>query len=318
MFVLDVPPVDPHMMPWVVFWFRCIQLTPPAVLTCPHAVAQLPYTRRKPLPYRKLAVPLPDPVFRAGKRSAAGAPATPALQADSESQAPSWRQWIAKLTPSRLTRGSYATQAVGSEPIARGSSSPPENPDAPGSEGASADLDSSQPELNPMTNAAASQGPGAIRAGKRDPPSAKAGPRSNAPAPSPPATDTLKLSSKSTPRENTQREANTHPEASTAAPAAERPHGGYLRHLFWYNTAVLVLTLLLSLAACLMQSETWRVLGSLYWIRVIYGLLAFPFVVFKFPLAMRLFVCPAVTGYDEHGRVAMSIGSRRDPVAASS
>lgn len=52
---------------------------------------------------------------------------------------------------------------------------------------------------------------------------------------------------------------------------------------------------------------------GLYWIRTLYGLLSAPFLVFKLPLVMRLYVCARQTGYDSEGRTqryttAVSIG----------
>ena len=84
-----------------------------------------------------------------------------------------------------------------------------------------------------------------------------------------------------------------------------RQRGGYLQHLFWYNSVVLAVTLLLSCVTFATMTKPSLVFAALYWVRVWHGLMSLPFVVFKLPLANRLLVGAVPTGYDRYGNTVV-------------
>eukprot|EP01138_Halocafeteria_seosinensis_P001233 gb/GECG01001262.1/.p1 GENE.gb/GECG01001262.1/~~gb/GECG01001262.1/.p1 ORF type:complete len:659 (+),score=62.77 gb/GECG01001262.1/:1-1977(+) len=96
--------------------------------------------------------------------------------------------------------------------------------------------------------------------------------------------------------------------------------GGYLTSMYKYYVSIVSITVLSSVVIvyCMADEPQWKQLGSLFWIRVAYGLLSFPFVVFKLPLAMQLFVCSTPTAYDQHGRTVLRYGNAEYPRDPSS
>jgi len=112
--------------------------------------------------------------------------------------------------------------------------------------------------------------------------------------------------------------------------------GGRLMRLFWFDTVVVGLMVFLIVVVLLLHEENvafiraaagfpgdatstsvasedkftglhgWQVQATLYWIRTLYGLLAFPFVVFKLPLMGGLLTRAKQTGYDQRGRTRLS------------
>jgi hypothetical protein len=89
--------------------------------------------------------------------------------------------------------------------------------------------------------------------------------------------------------------------------------GGYLVHMFWFNSVVLAATLLLALGVVTAARDRAVVFMSLYWIRVLHGLLSLPFLVFKLPLVMRIYVGATPTGYDERGSTVVCMAQQEVP-----
>jgi hypothetical protein len=114
--------------------------------------------------------------------------------------------------------------------------------------------------------------------------------------------------------------------AAVARPAGGRRHapGGILHALYGYHCAFALVCVVIAAAAAaadavsiaaasdgangvaagaLAGSAPPPLLGpTLFWLRVLYGLLSAPFIVFKLPGVMRLYVCDRPTGYDALGR----------------
>ena len=85
-------------------------------------------------------------------------------------------------------------------------------------------------------------------------------------------------------------------------------HGAYLGDLFLYDAFVFLLALSLVGVTLLMEPESnadgnseWRVYSQLYWIRVLTGYLAFPFLIFKIPGLNKLLMHTSRTGYNRFG-----------------
>ena len=49
--------------------------------------------------------------------------------------------------------------------------------------------------------------------------------------------------------------------------------------------------------------QDWKFRQTLYWGKVLYGMLSVPYLLFSLPLAKRLFTHARPTGYDKHGRL---------------
>eukprot|EP00941_MAST-03F_sp_MAST-3F-sp1_P003258 g3258.t1 len=81
--------------------------------------------------------------------------------------------------------------------------------------------------------------------------------------------------------------------------------GGRLPQMLFYDTIIVVLSLLLVIityiAGHTFDIVEWQLNATLYWIKVFYGLLCFPFVFFKLPVLERFLLHTSKTGYDELG-----------------
>lgn len=77
--------------------------------------------------------------------------------------------------------------------------------------------------------------------------------------------------------------------------------GGVVRRMYAYLTVIIVMTVALGGVAWLLCPTQWQLLATLYWIRVIFGLLSAPFVVFKIPLVSKLLVPARKTSYNQVG-----------------
>jgi hypothetical protein len=87
--------------------------------------------------------------------------------------------------------------------------------------------------------------------------------------------------------------------------ACSRPlgnRGGALQNMFLYHSIILLCTGMLCVFAMFLQLPRWKLLTTLYTLRVLHGLACFPFVCFKVPFVVRFFVCQVSTGYDTKGR----------------
>ncbi|KAH9256839.1 hypothetical protein BASA81_004952 [Batrachochytrium salamandrivorans] len=92
-----------------------------------------------------------------------------------------------------------------------------------------------------------------------------------------------------------------------------RIRGGRLGQMFWWeSTCVLVVVAMGLMALYLFQvhQHTGRLLTELYWLKVIFGLLSLPFLVFKIPILSTLLMQVRATGYDPNGRVVLHTKSR--------
>lgn len=92
-----------------------------------------------------------------------------------------------------------------------------------------------------------------------------------------------------------------------------RTRGGRLGQMFWWeSTCVLVVVGMGMVAMYLFQAHqhTGRLLTELYWLKVIFGLLSLPFLVFKIPILSTLLMQVRATGYDPNGRVVLHTKSR--------
>eukprot|EP00948_MAST-09A_sp_MAST-9A-sp1_P003703 g3703.t1 len=85
---------------------------------------------------------------------------------------------------------------------------------------------------------------------------------------------------------------------------AHLARGGHLLRYFWYDTAMVFISIVLILLALSVTSfENWQLLSTLYWIRTFYGLSCVPFVLYKIPIFLRLFTHAHKTGYDRYGQI---------------
>eukprot|EP00924_Labyrinthula_sp_SR-Ha-C_P005795 maker-scaffold_14-snap-gene-5.67-mRNA-1 protein AED:0.36 eAED:0.38 QI:0/0/0/0.75/1/1/4/0/594 len=84
--------------------------------------------------------------------------------------------------------------------------------------------------------------------------------------------------------------------------------GGRLMALFWLDTlAVFLILALMSLIYYNFSEDSFKANTSYYWVRTIYGLLSFPFVVFKLPVLGGLLTAAKPTGYNQEGKTVLKI-----------
>lgn len=91
-----------------------------------------------------------------------------------------------------------------------------------------------------------------------------------------------------------------------------------MARLFPFLTAMVVVTLVAFVVAWLALGHApWRVRLTWFWIRVVYGLLSAPFVVFQIPGVSSVVLGIEPTGYDARGRTVLTRPPRpaSDPVA---
>ena len=94
----------------------------------------------------------------------------------------------------------------------------------------------------------------------------------------------------------------------------KRQKGGRLPGMFWYDTGCICLVVVLGLVAWgPLAQEGWQLRTTLYWLRVVYGLLSLPFVLFKLPVLNSLLTQVQSTGYDQQGKVVLSVKSKFVP-----
>jgi hypothetical protein len=93
--------------------------------------------------------------------------------------------------------------------------------------------------------------------------------------------------------------------------AADRPRGGRLTVLYKYHSACVFMVISLGWGAHFVIGQTgWQLMATLYWLKVLFGLLAVPFVLFKIPFINTLLMQVRATGYDTRGRVVIHVRPR--------
>jgi len=97
--------------------------------------------------------------------------------------------------------------------------------------------------------------------------------------------------------------------------AIKRGRGGKLRYLFVWDILTFALTLALMIWAAVqgptetaansqLHERNWRLTQTLWWCKVLYGVLAIPFVIFKIPVLFTLLTHAKPTGYAFNGVTA--------------
>lgn len=87
-----------------------------------------------------------------------------------------------------------------------------------------------------------------------------------------------------------------------------KERGGKLRSWLIFDTVIFLLAagcviLIVALKGAAVLSIDWKFRQTLYWAKVLYGLLSTPYMLFKLPLAPRLITHARPTGYDKAGRL---------------
>ena len=80
--------------------------------------------------------------------------------------------------------------------------------------------------------------------------------------------------------------------------------GGQLTKMFWYTSTAVVIAIV-AVIASLISASGWRLHQTLFWIRTVYCLTLFPFVIFKLPMMNSLLTHSHKTGYDAQGRTCI-------------
>jgi len=84
--------------------------------------------------------------------------------------------------------------------------------------------------------------------------------------------------------------------------------GGRLRYLFWWDTiAVCLVVGLGTLAYFVAGQEDWQIRSTIYWLSVVFGLTALPFVPFKLPVMGNLLTPTKATGYTRRGDTVLRV-----------
>jgi hypothetical protein len=87
---------------------------------------------------------------------------------------------------------------------------------------------------------------------------------------------------------------------------SNRPRGGRLVELFWWDSFCVFFVLMLALFAWgVAGQEGWQLRATLFWLKALFGLLSLPFLLFKIPVLNTLLMQVRPTGYDEKGRVVL-------------
>jgi hypothetical protein len=87
-----------------------------------------------------------------------------------------------------------------------------------------------------------------------------------------------------------------------------RPRGGRLVQLFWWDSFCVFLVLGLALFAWGgLGQQGWQLRATLFWLKVLFGLLSMPFLLFKIPVLSTLLMQVRATGYDQWGRVVLHV-----------
>ena len=87
---------------------------------------------------------------------------------------------------------------------------------------------------------------------------------------------------------------------------ANRPRGGRLVELFWWDSFCVFFVLALALIAWGLVGQTgWQLRATLFWLKALFGLLSLPFLLFKIPVLNTLLMQVRPTGYDDKGRVVL-------------
>lgn len=90
-----------------------------------------------------------------------------------------------------------------------------------------------------------------------------------------------------------------------------RPRGGRLVDLFWWDSFCVFFVLVLAISAMSGFGQTgWQLRATLFWLKAVFGLLAAPFLVFKIPVISTLLTQVRPTGYDNRGRVRLHVRAR--------
>ncbi|KAL7694659.1 hypothetical protein Plhal304r1_c001g0002521 [Plasmopara halstedii] len=77
--------------------------------------------------------------------------------------------------------------------------------------------------------------------------------------------------------------------------------GGYLIKFCGYETVTFVITMAVASLVFWLPFESWQRKQLFYWIRTAYGLLSFPFLVFKVPVLANVLMHTRQMGYNEQG-----------------
>jgi len=90
--------------------------------------------------------------------------------------------------------------------------------------------------------------------------------------------------------------------------------GGRLMALYSYHGLCVFFVMGLAWAAhSVAGQEGWKLRATLYWLKVLFGLLALPFVAFKLPFINTLLMQVRTTGYNPSGRVVLHVRPRPPP-----
>ncbi|KAG7397056.1 hypothetical protein PHYBOEH_001334 [Phytophthora boehmeriae] len=77
--------------------------------------------------------------------------------------------------------------------------------------------------------------------------------------------------------------------------------GGYLMKLCGYETVSFILIMALASLVMWLPFESWQRQALFYWIRTAYGLVSFPFLIFKIPVLANVLMHTRQMGYNEQG-----------------
>ncbi|KAI9913973.1 hypothetical protein PsorP6_005535 [Peronosclerospora sorghi] len=84
--------------------------------------------------------------------------------------------------------------------------------------------------------------------------------------------------------------------------AVHLDRGGYLMKCCGYETVSLVVIVALAALVLWLPFELWQRQALFYWIRTTYGLLSFPFLIFKVPVIATVLMHTRQMGYNEQGQ----------------
>ncbi|KAF4321439.1 hypothetical protein G195_005345 [Phytophthora kernoviae 00238/432] len=86
--------------------------------------------------------------------------------------------------------------------------------------------------------------------------------------------------------------------------------GGYLMKFCGYETVSFILIMVLAGLVMWLPFESWQRQALFYWIRTAYGLVSFPFLIFKIPVLANVLMHTRQMGYNEQGETVRSVKKR--------
>ena len=81
----------------------------------------------------------------------------------------------------------------------------------------------------------------------------------------------------------------------------------------YYLMCVMLVLALAWIARDLVGQTDWKLRATLYWLKVLFGLLALPFVAFKIPFINTLLMQVRATGYTPLGQVVLHVRAKQAP-----